>query len=81
MAVTRARLRGVNTPLRFLAIRKNGGVQRRRFFHSCWTTFPHLSGIFLAQVTSGQVTRPGQVTPTSEKLCNCVTATVVERKT
>ena len=32
------------------------------FAIAVWTTFPYLSWTFLAQVTSSQVTRPGQVT-------------------
>ena len=45
-----------------------------------WTTFPHLSSKFWVQVTSGQVTRSGQMTQPSNKFYNCVTATVVEIK-
>ena len=56
------------------------------FFHdsaqqkAILTSFSYILWKIWLQVTPAQVTRPGQVTQSPKKVCNRVTATLVERK-
>ena len=82
-SLTRAQLGGGGwtlPPWGFSRQLKNGGVQRRRFLHSC---SDNSSATFLKILGPGHQRSGHQVrssNPTSEKNDNRVTATVVERK-
>ena len=70
----------LNTPWGFFGIAKNGDAQRCRVLHSC---SDNSSATFLKILGPGHQRSGNQVRssdPTSEKLYNRVTATVVERK-